>query len=135
MDRSTVAAFVEDWISAWNALDLEGVLAHFAEDARFSSPKAQASVGTGTVEGKAALRDYWAGRIAVISDLRFTLDHALWDDVRSELLIVYTATINDQTTRASERFQFGEDGLAVEGEAMYGIALPGYEQTEPAVSP
>ena len=32
------AAFVTDWIEAWNRLDVEAVLAHFHEDTVFSSP-------------------------------------------------------------------------------------------------
>ena len=68
-------AFAEEWIAAWNARDLDKVLAFFAEDAVFSSPLAAKVVpeSGGTVRGKAALRDYWSAALAQNPDLDFEL--------------------------------------------------------------
>src|SRR5215211_5301000 len=113
-------AFARQWVEAWNALDVEAVLAHFAGDVRFTSPRAAARVGTATVGGKEALRAYWHASLAVITMLHFVLDHIVWDAERGAIAIVYTATINEQRNRACEIMRFNDDGLAVYGEALYG---------------
>ena len=75
MDHTDVAAFVDGWLRAWNAHDLDGVLSHFADDVVFSSPVARRLIeGTdGVVRGKAALRAYWAEGLRRIPDLHFEL--------------------------------------------------------------
>lgn len=54
--------FAANWIHAWNARDVEGVLTHYADDVVFTSPTAMRVVpeSGGTVRGKDALRSYWA---------------------------------------------------------------------------
>ena len=61
MDHADAAAFVDDWVQAWNAHDLEKVLSHFADDVVFSSPLAAELLddSDGVIRGKAALRTYW----------------------------------------------------------------------------
>ena len=61
--------FAQTWIAAWNSHDLERILAHYAEDIIFASPIAARMVGTGVIEGKAALRRYWAQALAHYPDL------------------------------------------------------------------
>jgi uncharacterized protein (TIGR02246 family) len=75
MDHTDVAAFVDGWLRAWNAHDLDGVLGHFAEDVVFSSPVAGRLLegGDGVVRGRAALRAYWAEGLRRIPDLHFEL--------------------------------------------------------------
>jgi hypothetical protein len=109
----------ETWIAQWNARDVEGVLAKFADDAVFRSHKAVDLVGTGEIHGKQALRAYWNKALERIGDLRFELDHVAFDDARQEILIVYVATLGDKRSRACERLRF-EDGRVVDGEAFYG---------------
>ena len=123
MNRDAVCDFVDDWIEAWNARDVERVLGHFTDDAVFTSPKALETVGSATVRGKAAMRDYWAKRTAVIRSLRFTLDHFVFDDETRQIHIVYEAAIDGRRVRACEMLRFGDDGHAVAGEAMYGAPL------------
>lgn len=117
------AAFARRWINEWNALDVEAVLAHFDGAARFTSPKAAVTSGRATLEGKDALRAYWLAALSRVESLRFTLDRALWDAERSELVIVYVAAINGVTNRACEVMRFNADGLVMEGEALYGATL------------
>lgn len=59
----------------WNAHDLEAVLAHYAEDAVFTSPVAvQVLPGTdGVLAGKQALREYWTKALQLVPTLRFEL--------------------------------------------------------------
>lgn len=123
MTPEQVGEFVAEWIDAWNAKDYERVVAHFAEDCQFTSPRAAATVGVATLDGRDMLREYWRRAIGRIETLQFTPDHTVWDAQRQELAIVYTAAINGQTSRACEFMRFGPDGLVVEGEGMYGALL------------
>jgi uncharacterized protein (TIGR02246 family) len=120
LSRAEVESLAEGWVAAWNARDIEAVLAHFADDARFTSPRAAQRVGTAVVEGKEALGAYWRLAAAQAASLRFMLDHVVWDEARQELVIFYTNERDGQRTRACEWLRFGADGLAVEGAALYG---------------
>jgi hypothetical protein len=69
------AAFAADWCSAWNAHDLERILAHFTEDVVFTSPVARQLIdgSDGVMRGKAALRDFWSRGLAAVPDLHFEI--------------------------------------------------------------
>ena len=123
MNHADARAFAERWADEWGRKDVEAVLEHFAEGVRFTSPRAAATVGTATVVGKEALRAYWLAAAARIESIRFTVDRAVWDPEHAELVIVYTAEINGQRSRACEFLRFDEAGRVVEGEAMYGAAV------------
>jgi hypothetical protein len=73
MDHQAAVDFAQRWAGAWNAHDLEAVLAHFTDDVVFTSPvAAQLLPGTGGVlRGKEALRAYWRVGLERIPDLRF----------------------------------------------------------------
>lgn len=75
-DTFDAADFAGSWLRAWNAHDLDGVLAHFADQATFSSPvAAQLLPDTGGVlRGKDAIRAYWQVGLERIPDLHFTLE-------------------------------------------------------------
>jgi ketosteroid isomerase-like protein len=66
-------AFADAWVDAWNAHDVEAVLAHFHDDVVFSSPVAARMLPEtgGVVRGKQALRDYWTHALGVLPDLHF----------------------------------------------------------------
>ncbi|BBX84330.1 nuclear transport factor 2 family protein [Mycolicibacterium aubagnense] len=66
-------SFARDWCEAWNAHDVEAVLAHFHGDAVFTSPVAARVVpeSGGVVRGKDALRRYWVAALAALPDLHF----------------------------------------------------------------
>lgn len=123
LTHSGINAFARRWTEEWNRKDVAAVLAHFSDDARFTSPKAAAAAGKATVTGKDQLRDYWMTALSRITSIHFALDHAVWDAERRELLIVYTADINGVRNRACELMRFNDAGKVVEGEAMYGAAL------------
>jgi hypothetical protein len=72
MERADALAFVEQWVTDWNAHDLDSLLAHFADDVVFTSPVAARLLGgDGVVRGKPALRDYWTEGLRRIPDLHF----------------------------------------------------------------
>lgn len=112
-----------EWVAAWNRRDLDAVLKHYVEDCRFVSPKAVLLMGQAVIVGKEALRAYWQHALARVPDLRFTLDRALWDPQRRELVVVYEAELNGRKSRACELMTFDAAGRQLAGEALYGAAL------------
>lgn len=67
--------FADEWISNWNARDVEAVLADCAEDVIFTSPTAVRVVpeSGGTVRGREALRRYWTLALQTNPHLHFSL--------------------------------------------------------------
>jgi nuclear transport factor 2 (NTF2) superfamily protein len=122
-DSASAEGFARDWIEAWNRRDIDAVVAHYAADGRFTSPRAEERMGTATVAGRDMLKAYWQGA-RKLPKLHFTLDRALWDTARRELVVIYTADFGDRRVRAMEVMAFGADGLIRAGEAMYGASAP-----------
>ncbi len=113
-------AFARRWIDDWNRRDVEAVLAHYADDATFVSPRAERITGNPVVLGKNALRAYWQAGLAQHRKLEFTLDGALWSPRAETLTVLYRAAFNDQApNRASEVMRFRGSSI-VRGEAFYG---------------
>ncbi len=75
MNRIEADEFAAKWISAWNRKDVNAVLHHYVDDAKFVSPKAATFVGNPVVEGKKALSEYWQLAVKKIEKIEFTLDH------------------------------------------------------------
>ncbi|HLH21467.1 MAG TPA: nuclear transport factor 2 family protein [Chloroflexota bacterium] len=75
LTRERALELAQAWIDAWNAHDLDAILAHYADEVEFISPFVQRLLGdpSGIVRGKAALRDYFARGLASYPDLRFDL--------------------------------------------------------------
>jgi len=73
MPTPDAATFAEQWVRAWNAHDVEAVLAHFRDDVVFSSPVAARVLPetAGVVRGKDALRHYWTTALRMLPDLHF----------------------------------------------------------------
>lgn len=108
--------FVREWIDAWNARDLERVLAHWADDCVFTSPLVVKVTGdpSGTVRGKAALRDYWRRGLALNPDLHFALERTFVG--HDSVVIGYR---NHRGQLCAEMIRLGSDGKAVYGCAHY----------------
>ena len=124
MTNASAELFARAWVDAWNRRDVEAVLAHFADDAVFISPKAERVVGNPRVVGKAALRAYWQAALGQIQRLQFTLDEALWSPRAETLTIVYRSVRDDQAPVHAAEIMHFQSGKIVRGEAMYGaVAL------------
>ncbi len=123
MNRFEANEFAANWISAWNRRDVDAVLAHYVEDARFVSPKAVSHLGKPVVEGKQALSRYWHTASAKIRILEFVLDHITFDPATNELVVFYEANLNGVRSRACELMKFDASGRQLSGEALYGAAL------------
>lgn len=110
-------AFAHVWAAAWNAHDVEAVLAHFAEDAVFTSPLAARVIPGcgGVISGKAALRHYWTTALSANPALHF------------ELTSLYTGVdcllIGFRNERGIDRFEVlrFRDGLVVEGHGTFPV--------------
>lgn len=125
MTEEWAQAFARAWTEAWNRRDVEAVLAHYTDDATFTSPKAERFTGSAVVHGKAALRTYWQTALARLESLCFTLEEALWSARTETLTVVYQAELGGQApTRAVEIMRF-RAGRIVRGEALYGaVSVP-----------
>ncbi|MCV3269816.1 nuclear transport factor 2 family protein [Roseobacter sinensis] len=107
-------AFAEDWEAAWNAHDLDRILAHYSADVVFRSQKAMRLTGRGEIHGRAALRDYWAKALAQQPDLSFIVV----DVLRGHGMVV-SLYRNQRDVLAAETLRFGPDGLVVEASACH----------------
>jgi ketosteroid isomerase-like protein len=110
--------FADEWIGAWNARDLDAVLAHYAGDIVFTSPTAQRVVpqSGGRVRGKPALREYWTLALRGNPDLHFDLI-----DVYEGVDTVVLHYRNQAGGAVCEVLTF-RDGLVVTGHATHRLA-------------
>ena len=71
--------FATEWIGAWNAHDLDAIVAHYAEDVSFVSPFVAALTGeeSARIEGRDGLREYFRQGLEAFPDLHFELYTAL----------------------------------------------------------
>jgi ketosteroid isomerase-like protein len=121
MTRSEALAWTREWIDQWNRRDVDGVLARFADDVVFTSPRVPPIMGKTGVSGKRELAAYWNRGMAAIQSIHFDLDYAIVDGNR--LGIIYTSNINGKRMRSVEFLRFDDAGLVCEGEAMHGVVL------------
>lgn len=117
IDAAFARRFADEWIAAWNAHDLERVLAHYADDFEMASPVIAQIAGepSGVLRGKEAIGAYWAKALAMIPDLHFTLEHVL--------VGVATVALAYRGHRGAsvELFWFADDGKVVRAAAHYAV--------------
>lgn len=109
-------SFAAEWIEAWNAHDLDRILAHYSDDFEMTSPmiKVALEIESGSLRGKAKVRQYWQAALQKVPDLHFELI-----DVTASvdsIAIYYRAVMNK---RAVEVMFFDEHGKVVKGLAHY----------------
>lgn len=70
-----LAALGREWIAAWNAHDLERVLALYSDDIEMTSDKIPllGFDASGTLRGKENVRAYWSKALSRVANLRFEL--------------------------------------------------------------
>ena len=107
MNTVDFASQAPDWIAAWNAHDLERIMAHYADDVELISPIVIRLTGrsNGSVRGKTALRDYFARGLQAYPALRFDFVR-LYGGIRSCVLEYHS--ING--LRTAELMEFDECG-------------------------
>ena len=117
MNRVEANAFATNWIRAWNKKDVDAVLEHYVEDAKFISPKAATFVGNPVIEGKRALSEYWYLAAKKIEKIEFKLDHIVWHSYSNDLIIFYEANLNGVRSRACEAMKFDSSGRQLSGDS------------------
>lgn len=107
--------FAQEWIEAWNAHDLERILAHYADDFEMASPVIAQVAGepSGVLRGKANVAAYWRKALAQRPDLHFTLERVLIG--AQSVAIAYLG----HRGASVETFWFGADGKVVRAAAHY----------------
>ncbi|WP_034621730.1 nuclear transport factor 2 family protein [Cellulomonas sp. URHE0023] len=120
--------FSAAWEAAWNAHDLDALLAHFHDDVVFTSPKAASILPDtrGIVRGKEQLRAYWAEGLRLIPDLHFTVV-----DVHAGVATLVIQYRNQTGDLVDEVLVLGDDARVVEGHATYRPATVSEPQPRP----
>jgi hypothetical protein len=108
--------FATEWIDAWNAHDLDAIVAHYAEDVSFVSPFVAALTGdeSARIEGRAALREYFRLGLEAYPDLHFDLFTAL---PGASSIALHYRSVGGRL--AIETMELDADGLVARAAAHY----------------
>jgi ketosteroid isomerase-like protein len=117
MEKEQAQRLAEEWYAAWNAHDLERILSHYSDDVVFVSPFAVEIAGRadGRLDGKEALRAYFAAGLERFPDLRFEPVALM---VGLDSVVLHYRSVEDLL--AAELMVVGADGLVTEVLAHYG---------------
>ena len=115
--ESEAKEFAHHWIEAWNSHDLDAILSHYDADVVLVSPVAAKilDVPSGTVEGHAALRDYFKSGLELYPDLHFELL-----DVLCGLTSIVLCYKNQKGTTTAEFMELGQGKKIIRVVANYG---------------
>ncbi|WP_035965844.1 nuclear transport factor 2 family protein [Bradyrhizobium sp. YR681] len=116
MHRAAAERFVAAWCARWRKVDIDAVVAHFAEDAQMRSPLALELTGSPTVAGAENIRAYWRKAYGHIESADLKILSWSWDEAITRLTVWWQ--LGD--TRASEFMDFDAAGRVVRSEAFYG---------------
>lgn len=108
--------FANDWIAAWNAHDLERVMAHYDENIEYFSMFLLKLTDNkaGMLQGKENVKQYLAKGLAAYPDLQFTL-FSVFVGVKS--ITLHYQSVNNLT--AAEVFELNEQGLVERVQCHY----------------
>lgn len=109
--------FAHDWIKAWNAHDLNLILAHYTDDFEMSSPfiAQVANEPSGVLTGKQAIAAYWSKALEKFPDLKFELEAVYCGAVS----VVLTYTNVTRGVKAAELFYFNAEGKVYKAAGNY----------------
>lgn len=116
IDADFAQRFSREWVQAWNDHDLDAILAHYADDVVFHSPRIRAVTGedADSLQGIGALRAYWDKALGLSRDLYFEIDQVFAGS--DAITIVYT---NHRQQSVAETFVFDSRGKVRESVAAY----------------
>lgn len=105
-----------DWIAAWNAHDLDRILALYTDDFEMASPYIVqiARRADGRLRGKAAVGDYWRKALEKYPDLHFDLIDVL---VGADSVVLYYRSLGGRM--AAEIFVLDSAGCIASAAAHY----------------
>jgi hypothetical protein len=106
------------WVAAWNAHDLDLIMAHYEDAVELTSPVAAQLLGTsdGKVVGKANLRAYFKRGLEAYPGLHFILEDVLLGV--NSVILYYT---NQKGTRTGEFMEFSAIGKVSRVVANYSV--------------
>ena len=96
-----------EWIAAWNAHDLDRILAHYSADVEFRSPFVAKLTGRSdcVVRGTADLREYFSLGLKAYPALKFELVRVY---PGAQSCVLEYLSVNE--LRAAETLEFNADG-------------------------
>jgi len=114
--RDEAWKLANQWVAAWNAHDLNLILAHYEDDVELTSPVAARLLGKpdGKVAGKANLRAYFQRGLEAYPELQFRLEDVLWG---LNSVVLYYA--NQKGTRTAEFMELSAAGKVARVVANY----------------
>lgn len=112
-------SFAQSWYAAWNAHDVDAIMAHYAPTIEHSSPfiKRYNNSDDASIRGVAGVRDYFARALVRNPTLRFDPKHLAVG--LESVILVYTRMTGDL---AAEVFVFDEMGKVVRSISHYDLA-------------
>ena len=116
MTKEEAWKLANEWVAAWNAHDLDLIMAHYEDEVELTSPVAARLLGRpdGKVVGKANLRAYFQRGLEAFPELQFRLEDVLWG-LNSGVL--YYA--NQKGTRTAEFMELSAAGKVARVVANY----------------
>jgi predicted ester cyclase len=116
LTQEEVDAFAKGWLAAWNAHDLDQIMAHYDDQVELSSPVAAQLLNEpeGRVMGKDNLRLYFQKGLAAFPELHFTLKEVLWG---MQSVVLYYE--NQRGTHTAEYMELSPQGKVVRVVANY----------------
>jgi ketosteroid isomerase-like protein len=120
--RQATVETLQNVLDAFNRHDLDAIMAHFADDAVFESPRGPDPWGTRYV-GKAAVREGLAARFTGIPDVHYGEDRhfVAGDRGVSEWLLTGTSTTGERiAVRGCDLWEF-QDGLVIRKDSYWKI--------------
>ncbi|GET39648.1 nuclear transport factor 2 family protein [Microseira wollei] len=120
MNEQDAINLAQNWLDDWNRHDLDAILSHYAEDIEFTSPFIVQLMNDsrGKIQGKSALREYFAKGLAAYPELRFELEQIL---VGVDSIVIYYRSIKNLL--AAEWMLINEEGLVVSVRSHYSLRL------------
>jgi ketosteroid isomerase-like protein len=116
MRESQIKEFVDEWVDAWNSHNLDAIMSHYHADVVLTSPVAARILNnpSGTVEGNAALRNYFKLGLEQYPNLRFEVLDVMYG--LSSIVLCYK---NQKGTRTAEFMELADDGKIIRVIANY----------------
>jgi predicted ester cyclase len=116
MTQEEAWTLAKEWLAAWNAHDLERILAHYEDAVELTSPVAAQLLGRpdGKVVGRADLRAYFQRGLEAYPQLHFQLE-SVFCGMRS-VVLCYT---NQKGTRTAEFMELSSTGKVARVVANY----------------
>jgi len=111
-----VNAFAQHWLAAWNAHDLDQIMAHYEDHVELMSPVAVQLLNNpaGRVVGEENLRLYFQKGLAAFPELHFKLENVLWGI--NSVVLYYE---NQRGTYTAEYMELSPQGKVVRVVANY----------------